>query len=211
MKKKTVVILSLLSALITLIYILGDYYGWNRYFALHLYNPSSYIEVYKKLEKADPKNRVIINFTTTPERLSKLKPLIASLLDQTVQVSEIALTVPYDYKVPDDISKLVSLYRYKKEYGEMAGLIPVVLRERDADTKIIVVKDDLIYPKDYIQTLVESSEKSPNKIIIGDGGVLVKPLFFPTESLEKVSDDILDKCGKDKTRVKTESCRKSLV
>jgi hypothetical protein len=193
--RTTIIVVSLLSAIFGLIYVLMNYYGWTRYLALQTYPTSSYIEGYKKLQKADTKNKVIVSFTSTPDRIKRsLAPFINSLLDQTVSVDEIAITVPYgeSYNLPKYLKPIVTDYRYSKPYGCLGSLIPVIMRERDANTKIIIVSDKHIYGKDFIQDLVEASDKEPNSIIFadlknGEKGVLVKPLFFKPEMCSDMS------------------------
>jgi hypothetical protein len=162
------------------------------------------------LEKADDKERVVISFTTTPGRLNKLKPFLNSLLDQTVKVDEIAMSIPYKYygNVPKYLKKFVRVYGYSKNYDDTGNLIPVLLREGEANTKIIVVQDDMVYGKDFIEDLVEKSNKNSDKLVYATDnkdpkwGILIKPLFFDT----KVSDYVdgtgcgpwLGKCANSK-------------
>jgi len=148
---------------------------------MHFSNIDSNVKNYSKLDKCDDK-RTVISLTTTPERLNKLKPTISSLLDQTTRVDEIAISIPYgnEYKIPDYLKNIVQIYRYSVQYGKAGNLIPVLLRELEGDTKIILIKDDVIYGKDFVETIVDASNKSPDKAIAvnNDRGVLIKPDFF---------------------------------
>ena len=76
---------------------------------LYIYNPKSYIKKYFDLEKACNK-KVVINLSiSNPD---KLKPVINSLLDQTVRVDEISINT--DKKLPDyikDLNKVVRIYQ----------------------------------------------------------------------------------------------------
>jgi hypothetical protein len=152
-----------------------------------MFSTESYAKNYIKLDKASDK-KVVISLTTTPEGTKKLKPVINSLLDQTVRVDEIAISVPYgkDYDIPKDIQNVVQVYRYSLDYGNSGKLIPVILREGEKDTKIIIVDDDMIYGKDFVETMVASSEENKNKAICvnelgSKHGVLVVPEFFTDE------------------------------
>lgn len=181
MKRRTVVILSLLSALFSLVYILSSYYGLNRYLALHIYPLESYTKNYTKLDKASP-DRVVVSISTCSNRINKLEPVIKSLLDQTVKVDEIALTIPYSCKVPDKLSKVLTVYKYSVNYKDNGKLIPPLLREGEKSTKIIIVNDDMIYGKDFIEEMVEENKKE-NKAIVNKElgskyGILVTPEFF---------------------------------
>lgn len=182
MKKQTVIILSLISAVLSLIYVICGYYGINRYVGLHLCSTDYYTKNYSKLEKADENTRVVLSLTTTPERLQKLKPTIVSLLDQTSKVDEIAISIPYgkEYKIPTYLNDIVQIYRYSVKYEDAGCLIPTLLREREADTKIIIVKDNMVYGKDFVEVMVEQSNEHPDKAIMinNSNEALVKPNFF---------------------------------
>lgn len=112
---------------------------------------------YYKLPPASS-SRTIITLSTIPERISLLGPTLASLLDQTVRVNEIAINVPYvsrkgiEYEIPDwldimsksslSVSKgkkdkekkrenIIRIYRVEKDLGPATKLIPTMLRERE--------------------------------------------------------------------------------
>jgi len=150
---------------------------------LQLIDGNSLIKNYSKLEETGC-DRVVISFTTTPERLSKIKPMILSLLDQTLKVDEIALSIPYGkYEIPEYLKDVVTIYYYSIDYGTAGNLVPCVLREREGDTKIILVADNVIYGKDFIERIIEESENSPRKCVsINDlsckNGILITPDFF---------------------------------
>jgi len=207
MKRRTIVIIALLSALFSLVYLILGYYGIIRYFDMHMFSPESYTKSYPKLDKAD-KGRVVISLTTTPDRLKKLKPTINSLLDQTVRVDEIAVSVPYgkDYDVPKYIKDVAQVYRYSVKYGDNGKLIPIMLREGEEDTKIILVDDNMVYGKDFIEDIVAASNKEPNKAIgmkklCSKYGVLVKPKFFKEDVIEYDMKSPCDKWLKDRLKV----------
>lgn len=185
MKKKTIIILSLISAVLSLVYVICAYYGINRYIGLHFCSTDSHVKNYSRLDKSDDKARVVLSLTTTPERLNKLKPTIVSLLDQTTKVDEIAVSVPYGkkYVIPEYLKDIAQVYRYSVNYGDAGNLVPALLREREGDTKIILVRDNIVYGKDFVESIVTASNKNPNKAIVvksldADKGVLIKPDFF---------------------------------
>lgn len=180
--------ISLILSIISLIYVILDYYGLIRYLKMFIYSPKKYIKNYKKLEFGC-ENRVVISLTTTPSRIKKIHPIINSLLDQTTKVDLIAITVPYgtEYNLPSDLHDTVSLYRTGGEYKELSCLIPVIKREGEKTTKIITLGDDKIYGKDFIEILLTESKKHPDKTVyVGDKksnidvkkGVVFKTGFF---------------------------------
>lgn len=184
MKRRTVVILSLFSALLSLIYVLFGYFGINRYLSLHMFSTESYRKNYSKLDQASEKERVVIVMTTTPDRHNKIKPTINSLLDQTVRVNEIAMNIPYgENKTLEQYKNVILTYNHSLPYGEVAKLISTLFREGEETTKIILVNDDMVYGKDFIEEMIEESNKHPDKVITAKDlnskhGILVKPKFF---------------------------------
>jgi hypothetical protein len=186
MEKKTLLILSLVFTVLYLIYMFLSYYGIIRYGLLHFHNIDYYVKNYPKLPKNSdvmsklPKNsdRVVIHFST--DNMSKLTPFINSLLDQTIRVDEIAVSLPYkDMKnIPEYMKKVLSVYGYSKNYNDAGKLIPVLLREQDANTKIIIVEPNIVYGKDFIEEMVDQSDMNPNNIIKNGDTILIKPEFF---------------------------------
>jgi len=167
MQKKTIVIISLVSVVLSLIYILLDYFGFIRCIKLYFSPTEMFVSNYKKLDQIDKKRRVVVCLTTTPNRIKKLGPAIRSLLDQTVKVNIISIVVPYgkQYKLPGSLKNAVKVFNTSKTYGDLTSLIPTAMREGDATTQIINVGDSKIYGKDFIESLLTAAEKAPGKII----------------------------------------------
>lgn len=170
MEKRMFYIVMLVLSVLSIIMILISYFGFIRYLTLYLKSIDGYIENYSKLPRANDK-KVVISFTTTPDRVDKLEPMIKSLLDQSVKVDMIVMNIPYKYKgkkfpeLPKYLEKVVNVYRFNKNYGEGGKLIPTLFREKDCDTIIIVVKDDQVYGQDFVQTMVEEVKKNPGKLV----------------------------------------------
>jgi len=135
---------------------------------------------YPSLPRAS-EHRVVISFTTIPDRIKYLGPTLASIFDQTVKVDEICLNVPFisrkglKYKIPKWLQQLkgVTIYRVEKDEGPGTKLLPTLRRERDRtvertehghgfsmfhDTRIIAIDDDNIYHPDTICHLVDTFE-----------------------------------------------------
>lgn len=166
MELKQKIIISLVTSLFSLVYGILNYYGLVRYFNIRVRSVDTYIKKYKKVNKL-VKNKVIINMTTTPSKMKKLKPVINSLLDQSVKVDLITVTVPQTKeKLPHGMDKVVFLTKTKVDYGKLNILIPPLLTQGDKDTVIITVKDDVLYGYDYIEILLEEYKKHGGKYII---------------------------------------------
>jgi hypothetical protein len=180
MKKKTIIILSILSSVLTLIYIIAAYFGIIRYFSVHLYSTESYEKPYLKLDKADNKYKVVISLTSSDKNINKLNPTVNSLLDQTVKVNEIAISVPYSRNIPKSILNVLMKYNYSFDYGKVGKVIPPLLREDEEDTIIIIVDENMIYGKDFIEEIISQSKKYPDNVIGTNtkNGILIKPAFF---------------------------------
>jgi hypothetical protein len=187
MEKKTIIIISLVSAVFSLIYVLLNYYGITRYLGLYMFSIEGYTKNYKKLDKIG-KHKLVISLTATPKLMTNLSHVIKSLLDQTVRVDLISVVVPYgnNYQLPTNLKNSVSVFRCGQDKQLLNCLIPTVMRESESTTRIITLGSDTAYGKDFIETLLESSEKYPNKIIYENNkdvidlnkGVVLSTKFF---------------------------------
>jgi hypothetical protein len=166
MEKKTMIILSIVSIVFSVVYILLNYFGIIRYITLYMFPIQTYVKNYNNLDKIG-KYKTVISLTGTPNQMTKLPYVIKSLLDQTVKVDNISISVPYgtDYKIPDNISDNISVYRCGPDQTILNCLIPSLLREGESTTKIITLGSDIIYGKDFIETLLELSDTYPDNII----------------------------------------------
>ena len=70
MKKLTIIIFTIISTVISLVWTLCSYYGIQRYFTC-LFAKKCDIKNYSKLPRACD-DRVVISFTTTPDKIEKL-------------------------------------------------------------------------------------------------------------------------------------------
>ena len=127
-------------------------------------------DLYKLDRKYKFKKRLkncVITLTTTPNRISKIRPTLTSLLDQSLAVDEIRLNVPYysskgeKYRIPKWLKRLksVKIYRIDKDWGPATKLIPTLLDKQNEHKKIIVVDDDVVYGYLTVETLNNYFEK----------------------------------------------------
>ena len=129
------------------------------------------------------------------------------MLDQSIRVDEIVAisgnkvsTGSNGSVLPEEYKKILSFYKHNKNYQGNTGLVVCsILREPDSNTKIILVEYGVIYPDDFIQSMIEKSKENPDQIIYGNkdknlkGGILIKPGFFT----ESVTDPKGSLCAKD--------------
>jgi hypothetical protein len=182
--------------LFVVIVVLITYFNLFRYFKIHFDDENSYIYEYKNIPKFEMNNKVIVSFTTSPSNLRRLKPMIKSLLDQTVRIDQIVLNIPDGYDIPGDYEKMINIYKCGMDYGEGTKCIPTILREGDYGTVIIMLNDEYVYGSDFLETLLKKSKKYPSRAIASEGALLVKPEFFDTDILavnSKVSNEELMK------------------
>ncbi len=179
MKKSTMIWISIISTIFTLCYTIGAYYGYNRNIYLRYTDGNSLIKSYAALDKAN-KNRIVVSMYVDCKftKLEEIKPVILSLMDQTVRVDEIALAVSNLENTPEFITQTCLVYEISDKYGNNGNLIPCLIRERDANTKIILLSSKIVYGADFIEMMVEESNTYPNTIIISDKTVLLEPDFI---------------------------------
>jgi hypothetical protein len=180
--RKAMIMWTITSTLLSLVVILLTYFGWVRYATLHLKSVEHFSKNYMKLAKADKDAKVVISFTADPKKILNLKPMLNSILDQTVRVDQIGMTIPDSktYDIPSEYKDVINIFKCGKDYGVCNKIIPALLRERESDTMIIYLKDNEVYGKDVIESLVEESRKHPQEAITTHCGkaTLVKPSFF---------------------------------
>jgi len=169
-----------------------------RYKNLRKGNTQQYINNYSNVDKKC-KDKVILSFTTTPDRIKDITPMLLSLLDQTARVDQISMNIPEkcndcSYDIPDEYKDICNIYTVGRDYGVGTKYVPTLLREDNCGTKIILVDDNKIYGKDFIEKIIEESEKHPNKVIYvgpefkGSSGILIKPEFIDRINHDKCDD-----------------------
>ncbi|MGB9476025.1 MAG: glycosyltransferase [Candidatus Udaeobacter sp.] len=132
--------------------------------------------------------RVIVSLSTVPDRIGNLGPTIRSLLKQTRPPDEIVLAVPEfsireqrPYVVPKYISRLprVRVLRCREDWGpatKFIGAIQDELAAGRANTLIMVVDDDRLYPRDALETYLFYSEQLPEAALCFRGAAMPSTL-----------------------------------
>jgi hypothetical protein len=131
-----------------------------------------------------PNRRVIASFSTLPQRIGNLEPMLRSLLEQTRPPDEIVLALPRfsvrqrkEYMVPaylEKIPRLRILY-CETDWGPATKFIPVIQEELAAgrgDTLIMVVDDDRIYPRDAMETYLHYHSRLPEAALCFRGALM---------------------------------------
>lgn len=202
MKKSTVLWLTIISTIFSLIFILGSYFGITRYLSLHVSCPEKFIKNYSKLSTMndvlpEPKfSRIVVSFTTTKKRLNKIKPMINSLLDQTIKVDAIYVTVKgKNYTLPKYLKDVAIVLPIGRYCGKGTNIMTPLLREKECDTVIIGLDDNVVYGQDFIYSILDESQAHPDCVIIDNKNtaILVKPEFFGCDVVNREKENIDDK------------------
>src|SRR5438067_5243615 len=135
-------------------------------------------------------NRVIASLTTLPDRIFNLEPTVRCLLNQTRPPDEIVLSIPEfsvrqkrPYSIPKYLSQFPKLriVPCKTDWGPATKFIPLVQEELAAgraDTLIMVVDDDRIYPRDALETYLHYHEQFPNAALCFRGGPMPRNFYW---------------------------------
>ena len=190
MNKGAKITLLFLSTFISLIIILTAYYGVDRYIIMHLSSTENYVKNYSNMSNHSEK--VIVSFSTTQENFKKLKPTINSLLDQTVKVHAFNMNLPpkkENYNIPSKYKEICNVNYIGKDYGPGNNIIPTLLTTKDKGTKIIYLKEDVVYGKDFLEKMITESNKYPSNAIVYKKNnkvcaSLIKPEFFSVDVID---------------------------
>lgn len=126
-----------------------------RYVALHFRPSDYYNRKFDALSDAGPE--LVVSFTTLPHRIGKIRPMIRSVMDQTVRPSRIILNIPRKtrggvrYQIPEFIQSnpAVLVREIEEDLGPATKLLPTLMTETEA--LILVLDDDQIYPQNLVE------------------------------------------------------------
>jgi len=156
-------------------------------------------EVLASSRKSDGR-RVIASLSTVPERIGNLGPTIRSLLRQTRPPDEIVVAVP-EYSIREQRSYVVPKYVSRwprlrvlhcpRDWGPATKFIPIVREELAAgrgNTLIMVVDDDLIYPREALETYLHYNEQLPEAALCFRGAAMPRNLDWRTAKMVRASE-----------------------
>ena len=175
---------------ISLIIAFLSFFGIFRYFNLHFKSSENFINNYKKLDNPKSNSKIIISIGTTGKKLKNIRPMLNSILDQTVKVNQIFINIPecsYKYDIPNDYKNIFTILPCGKNYGNATKFIPTLLREDSADTKIIFLENNYIYGKDFIETLINESDNFDG-VITSNKVIILKPNDIDAKYLLKLDN-----------------------
>lgn len=114
--------------------------------------------------------RIVASLTTLPDRIRNLQPTLECLLGQTQPPDEIVIAVPpfsirqqREYEVPEYLTRMarVRIVRCERDWGPATKFIPA-LQEEAADTLVLVVDDDRVYPSDLLEAYLHFHAQLPD-------------------------------------------------
>ena len=70
----------------------------------------------------------------------------------------------------------------------------MLLNEKNADTTIVSLKNNMVYGKDFIETIINMSEKIPKTAILdnNNNALVVKPNYYDPNIFDRNKDIYLD-------------------
>ena len=176
------------------------FFNFYRYFKLK-YNPNLQDYIIKYIHKKNINikgfnSKIIVSISCRPHNSHQLESLLASLLDQTIKIDQIALNIPYktndgkNYNIKKKCEDVVNIYKCGYDYGKENNIIPTILREGEYGTIVISLDENVIYGRNFLELLIKKSVENNNCTILFNEGILVKPEFFTKDILyaEKISN-----------------------
>jgi len=121
------------------------------------------------LNRRERKTRIIVSLTSYPGRFAHIHIALKSMMLQTVKPDKIIVWLDEDVRRDKFTSRMLALEQYGIEYRAMPGDLKPhkkyihAIREFPDDI-IITVDDDLIYPRDVIETLIKTHKRYPKAV-----------------------------------------------
>jgi hypothetical protein len=125
---------------------------------------------------------IIASLTTIPSRIDLLKPILDSVLKQTISVDHIEINIPYkclrtgeDYHIPEWMENMYKVQIFRTtDYGAITKIAPTLLRHRGEKIGIWSIDDDVIYPPNLLEILQKAFNPSRSTIICTVGTLITK-------------------------------------
>lgn len=118
--------------------------------------------------------KIVVSLTTIPSRIARLTKTLESIYNQNYSPDAIYLGIPrYSIKeqclYPQQELPRVRTVWLDKDYGPLCKLLGALVAEQDPDTIVLTLDDDMYYPPNLIQELVQKMEKHPTAAIGSSG------------------------------------------
>lgn len=130
-------------------------------------------------KKTSSTNDIIVSLTTIDSRIHSVTKTIRSILYQSLNAKEIRLYISSEGylldqgikpdKIPRELLNMQKKGKLKIIYTENIGpyrkLLPILKENIDKNIIVITADDDVVYPYDWIEELINGSIKWPNSVI----------------------------------------------
>lgn len=177
---------SIFLSLVTIILLVLSYFEIIRYILLHCKQTKTLAENYSVKKKYSTDRKVVVVIYTDNLLKQNLKPTINSILDQSIRVDYIYIFTPksiHNKNIPKYIEYTSIIIPSETDYNYGNSIIPSILKEKSSDVTIIPIENK-IYSANYIELLLEESDKSPDSQLFDDKDTLL--LFKPDNFYDSV-------------------------
>ena len=109
-----------------------------------------------------------------------LKPILDSVLHQTISVDHIEINIPYkclrtgeDYRIPEWLENMDKVLIFRTtDYGAITKIAPTLLRHRGESIGIWSIDDDIIYPPNSLEILYKVFDPFGTTIVCAIGTLI---------------------------------------
>tara|TARA_B100001287_G_C22602368_1_gene491045 strand:- start:92 stop:631 length:540 start_codon:yes stop_codon:yes gene_type:complete len=141
-------------------YILIKFFQLDR-FILTINNTSndidSVVEKYKDTKKHNSSENIVLYFILN-RPIDEFIPVLCSVLDQTIRIDRITILDNVGYtkqnKHRDKLEKYINIVQWK---NPKVSTDTIKKLEKDKNTRIIVLRDDIIYGTDFIEFMINNN------------------------------------------------------
>lgn len=177
--------------LITFFFIILLFYFFDFYRFFHICFCNEMMDSIKNYSKVkrikNCSSKIIVSLSCRPNEEYKLKPVLLSLLNQTIKIDQISINIPHvsndnkQYSIPKEYEDVAIIHNCGVDHGKNNNIIHTLYREGEYGTIIIGLDENYIYGKTFLEELLKVSLNNNNYAIIFPEGMLVKPEFFQKE------------------------------
>ena len=115
--------------------------------------------------------RFVISITTLPDRVPYIKPVINSVIKHNPEIDKIYIFLPYgeveEKYIPPNTDKITVIRCH--DYGPITKIVGVLPYEKDPDTLILTLDDDIIVTRNIINVMKRKSKEYPNAALSFSG------------------------------------------
>ena len=130
--------------------------------------------------------KIVVTYTTLPDRYDLLHRSINSILGQTRPVDAIYLAIPKTCRrlnkvyttLPKEITDSCTVVECDIDYGPITKIYGALVSESDPETIIISCDDDTIYDPMFIESIVKYADKYRDIAICGTGALISRGVYL---------------------------------